>query len=46
MYTVNYTLMIFSHSETIDELNIVEFVSSFVKKTEWRENIISYISSN
>ena len=37
------SLMISSiHSETIDELNIDECMSSFVRKTEWREKIFSF----
>ena len=30
------------HSETLDELNINELVSSFFKKTEWREKVFSF----
>ena len=37
------SLMIGSiHSETLDELNIDELMSSFVKKTEWREKMFSF----
>ena len=37
------SLMICSiHSETLNELNIDEFMSSFVKKTEWREKVFSF----
>ena len=37
------SLMICSiHSETLDKLNIDELMSSFVKKTEWRENMFSF----
>ena len=37
------SLMICSiHSETLDELNIDELMSSFVKKTEWREKMFSF----
>ena len=37
------SLMICSiHSENLDELNIDESMSSFVKKTEWREKVFSF----
>ena len=28
------------HSETLDELNIDELISSFLKKTEWIEDVL------
>ena len=40
------SLMIFSHSDTIDELNIVELMSLFAKKTKWRKKMFSCISYN
>ena len=37
------SLMICSiHSETLDELNIDELMSSYVKKTEWRKKMFPF----
>ena len=39
---LNSLMICIIHSETLDELNIDELMSSFVKKTEWSEKMFSF----